>query len=102
MYYGRVLDVFYVEFIEDLEQNRQQPYLLVRIQECVTRGLDATLPESPVVKYSPMLTSDIINIGSVVAAVGRVPVNYNTWAIVDRGRNSARANFADEEGDEFD
>ena len=72
----------------------------MRVQECVTRGIDAALPESAVVKYSRMLSSEIISIGAVIAAIGRVPVNHNTWAIVDRGRNSARANFVDEEGNE--
>lgn len=74
----------------------------MRVQECNTHGLDAALPGTPVVKYRQMLSSELINIGTVVAGVGRVQVNHNTWAIVDRSRNSARANFVDEEGDEFD
>ena len=62
--------------------------------------MDAELPESPVVKDSRTLSSVIISIGAVIAAVGRVSVNHNTWAILDRGRNSACVNFVDEEGDE--
>lgn len=85
-----------------LRNDRRQPYVLVRVQECNTHGLDATLPGTPVVKYRQMLSSELINIGSVVAVVGSVQVNHDTWAIVDRSRNGVRAKFVDKKGDEFD
>ncbi|KAG9088780.1 hypothetical protein FRC06_001852 [Ceratobasidium sp. 370] len=85
IYYGRVHDIFYVEFIQDPATNTQIPYLLVRVKECNTHGLDATDPENPIVTYNRLDTPDIINLGTVHAAIGRIKIGgRNTWGIVDR------------------
>ncbi|KAG8737100.1 hypothetical protein FRC12_017271 [Ceratobasidium sp. 428] len=99
-YYGRVLDVYYLKFIEDIENNTRRPYLLVRILECQTGGRDAALPENPQVKYDRIGPASIIHIDTINAVVGRVQLNRNTWAIVDQSRHGARTQFVDEEEDD--
>ncbi|KAF8691635.1 Transposase family tnp2, partial [Rhizoctonia solani] len=103
-YYGRVLDIYYVEFIVDLgnPDNTREPYLLACVKECQTSGLDATLRGSPLVTYCRMSTPEIIHIESINAAVGRVNLGNNTWAIVDRSRNGARTQFVEENSADFD
>jgi hypothetical protein len=74
------------------------PYLLARIQECNTRGLDATRPENPIVTYNRLDSPEIIHLGTVHAVVGRIKVGgRNIWAIVDRSRG-ARTQFNNENG----
>ncbi|KAG9094667.1 hypothetical protein FS749_012062 [Ceratobasidium sp. UAMH 11750] len=98
VYYGRVRDIFYVEYIRNRAMNDRRQYLLVRVEECKTEGLDATLPENPIVTYNQLDTPEVINLGAVHAAVGRVKVGgRNTWAIVDRSRG-ARTVFNGEDG----
>lgn len=98
-HYGWVQDVFYVEYVLDQMTNERRPYLLARIRECVTRGLDATLPANPVVTYNRMDSASVIHLGTVHAAIGRVKLGNNTWAIVDRSRpGGARIQFNDENG----
>lgn len=79
----------------------RQPYLLAFIQPCDTHGLDATVMESPVVRYERMLTPHMVHLETVEAAVGRVPQG-NSWAIIDRSRSGARTQFVNEDGDDFD
>ncbi|KAG9079645.1 hypothetical protein FRC06_007605, partial [Ceratobasidium sp. 370] len=95
--YGQLQDVYYIRFIED--DGNRRPYLLARVRECKTNGLDAALPENPVVTYTQMSSPDIIHVRTIVAVVGRVQMG-NSWAIVDRSRDSARTQFVNEEGDE--
>ncbi|QRV81018.1 Transposase family tnp2 [Ceratobasidium sp. AG-Ba] len=99
IHYGQVLDVFYLEWIENLETDARKPYLLARVTECVTNGRDASLPQNPIVTYNQMKSPDIINLGTVHAAVGRtkVPGGQRTYAIVDRSRG-ARTQFLDNQG----
>ncbi|KAG9077702.1 hypothetical protein FRC06_008756 [Ceratobasidium sp. 370] len=98
IYYGHVHDVFYVQFIRDPATNTQIPYLLVRVEECNTRGLDASRPKNPIVTYNRPDTQDIINLGTVHAAIGRVKVGRrNTCGIVDRSRGVC-TQFNDDEG----
>ncbi|KAG9074820.1 hypothetical protein FRC06_010440 [Ceratobasidium sp. 370] len=94
--YGRLLDIFYVEFIDG---NVRRPYLLARVKECKTNGRDAALPENPLVSYTQLSTPDIIHANTIIGVVGRVKLG-NAWAIVDRGRHSARTQFVDDEGNE--
>ncbi|CAE6451716.1 unnamed protein product [Rhizoctonia solani] len=103
-HYGRLLDIYYVEFIVDLNDpdETREPYLLARVQECVTGGLDATLRENPLVTYTRMKTPDIIHIESINAVVGRVNIGNRTWAIIDRSRHGARTQFVEENGEMFD
>ncbi|KAG9125489.1 hypothetical protein FRC07_007396, partial [Ceratobasidium sp. 392] len=100
--YGWVLDVYYLEFIEDVENDTRRPYLLARVMECVTNGLDAALPQNPQVTYDRMRSPTIINLNTIDAAVGRVQLNRTTWAIVDRSRHGARAQFVDDNDDDDD
>ncbi|KAG9073770.1 hypothetical protein FS749_014699 [Ceratobasidium sp. UAMH 11750] len=98
IYYGCVQDVYYVKFVRDQATNTRIPYLLVRVEECETHGLDAANPETPIVTYHQLKSLDIINLGTVHAAVGRIKVGgRNTWAIVDRSRG-ARTQFNNDEG----
>ncbi|CAE6431615.1 unnamed protein product, partial [Rhizoctonia solani] len=111
-HYGRVLDIYYVEFItqkpKEATENEPavpritEPYLLVRIRECNTGGLDATDPLNRVVKYSQLNTPDIIHIDTINAVVGRMKVDNRNWAIIDRSASGARTQFVDEAGNEFD
>ncbi|QRW03146.1 Transposase family tnp2 [Ceratobasidium sp. AG-Ba] len=96
--YGRVQDIFYVEYKQNRPIEKRKPYLLALVQECNTNGLDATLPENPLVTYNRLETAHIINLGAVHAAVGRIKVGgRNTWAIVDRSRG-ARTQFNNDDG----
>ncbi|QRV84721.1 hypothetical protein RhiJN_26787 [Ceratobasidium sp. AG-Ba] len=98
IHYGRVQDIFYVEYKQTRPIEERKPYLLALVQECNTGGLDATLPENPLVTYNRLETAHIINLGTVHAAVGRVKVGgRNTWAIVDRSRG-ARTQFNNDDG----
>ncbi|CEL54837.1 hypothetical protein RSOLAG1IB_11782 [Rhizoctonia solani AG-1 IB] len=103
-HYGRVLDVYYVEFIVDPENpdETREPYILVCIKECQTGGLDATLRENPLVTYSRMSTPEMIHIESINAVVGRISIGDKKWAIVDRSQNGARTQFVEESGKDFD
>ncbi|KAL5639602.1 hypothetical protein ACGC1H_006272 [Rhizoctonia solani] len=111
-HYGRVLDIYYVEFVtrkpkEGTETEPEvpriaEPYLLVRIQECKTGGLDATDPRNRVVRYSELQTPDIIHIDTINAVVGRIKLDNRSWAIIDRSANGARTQFIDEAGNVFD
>ncbi|KAG8728070.1 hypothetical protein FRC10_005363, partial [Ceratobasidium sp. 414] len=99
IHYGRVQDVFYVEYIRDPATNTRQPYLLARVQECNTQRLDAADPENPIVTYNRLDSPEIIHLGTVHAVVGRIKVGgRNTWAIIDRSR-VARTQFNNDEGD---
>jgi hypothetical protein len=87
--------------------NERIPYLLVRVKTCNgTNGLDAALPENPLVTFRSLSTPDIIHIETVTAVVGRMPIEVNmdgrrnTWAIIDRSRSGARTQFVDDEDDE--
>ncbi|KAG9082245.1 hypothetical protein FRC07_014265 [Ceratobasidium sp. 392] len=94
VYYARVEDVYYIEFIRNQETNERVPYLLARVQDCNTpNGADASKPESPIVTYNRLKSPEIINLGAIQAAVGRIRVGGRaTWAIVDRS-NGARTQF---------
>ncbi|KAG9083543.1 hypothetical protein FRC06_004487 [Ceratobasidium sp. 370] len=98
--YSWLMNIYYVEFIENLENNVRRPYLLVRIKMC--RGmnsLDAVLPENPTVTYCSLSTPDIFHIDTVNAVVRPIPVN-NTWGIIDRSRSGARTQFVEDNGDD--
>ncbi|CAE7062528.1 unnamed protein product [Rhizoctonia solani] len=111
-YYGRVLDIYYVEFViqKPKEATERQPavpriaeqFLLVRIQECNTGGLDATKRANRVVKYTQLSTPDIIHIDTINAVIGRMKSDNRNWAILDRSASGARTQFIDEAGNEFD
>ncbi|QRW11103.1 Transposase family tnp2 [Ceratobasidium sp. AG-Ba] len=97
-YYARVLDIFYVEWIKNRAVNQREPYLLARIRDCKTNGLDAALPENPRVTYEQLDSPEVIHLGAIQYAVGRIKTNdRRTWAIIDRSRG-ARTVFNDEEG----
>ncbi|QRV83012.1 Transposase family Tnp2 protein [Ceratobasidium sp. AG-Ba] len=101
VYYGQLIDIYYVEFIEDLENDIRAPYLLVRVKLCKdTNGLDAALPETPRVEYRVLDSDELFHIETVNAVVGRVPINHNTYGIIDRSRDGARTQFRDD--DDFD
>ncbi|QRV96382.1 Transposase family Tnp2 protein [Ceratobasidium sp. AG-Ba] len=96
--YGLALDFFYVEYVRDQATNVREPYLLARVRECQTNGLDATLPENPCVEYNSMYAPELIHLQTVHGAVGRVKTGRNTWAIIDRSRG-ARTQFNNEQGE---
>ena len=83
---------------------KAEPYLLARISECETGGLDAADPRNRVVVYSEMRTPDIIHINTISAVVGRMSLDDadRRWAIIDRSASGARTQFVDEAGNEFD
>ncbi|KAG9126908.1 hypothetical protein FRC07_001453 [Ceratobasidium sp. 392] len=98
VYYARVLDVYYVEYIRDHEANTRGKYLLAMVQDCNTEGVDAAKPENPIVTYNRLDSAELIHLGAVHAAVGRIRVGGRaTWAIVDRTRG-ARTQFNDDAG----
>ncbi|KAB5587614.1 hypothetical protein CTheo_8947 [Ceratobasidium theobromae] len=102
--YGQVLDIYYVEFVVDPANpdDTREPYLLVRVKECQTGGFDAALPKNPLVTYRRIGTPDIIHIESINAVIGRISLDNNTWAIIDRSRNGARTQFVQDDGEDFD
>ncbi|QRW02701.1 Transposase family tnp2 [Ceratobasidium sp. AG-Ba] len=97
--YGQLLDIYYLEFIEDLDENIRQPYLLARVRTCKTNGRDAALAENPSVTYTEITTPDIIHINTITHVVGRVQTDARTWAIIDRSWNGMRTQFVDGNGD---
>ncbi|KAF8752833.1 Transposase family tnp2 [Rhizoctonia solani] len=108
--YGRLLDIYYVEFVEQFGQKATTnqpaiprkilPYLLARVEECQTDGRDAADPRVDKVEYKKKLTPDIIPAGAITAVIGRVELGKNHWAIVDRSSSGARVQFVDDEGNE--
>ncbi|KAG9074683.1 hypothetical protein FS749_013732 [Ceratobasidium sp. UAMH 11750] len=102
--YGRLMNIYYVEFTEDLENNVRKPYLLARVKLCRgTNGLDAALPENPSVTYRSLSTPDMFHINTVDGAVGRIALDRNEWGIIDRSRSVARTQFVDDDnGDDDD
>ncbi|KAG9094333.1 hypothetical protein FRC07_011322 [Ceratobasidium sp. 392] len=99
IYYARVEKVYYIEFIRNQETNERVPYLLALVQDCNTpNGVDASKPEHPIVTYNQLKSPEIIDLGAIQAAIGRVRVGgRNTWAIIDRS-NGARTQFNDPAG----
>lgn len=95
--YGRLLDIYYVQLRED--DDTLTSYLLARVAQCETGGLDAASPENPMVTYreGDVKSPDIIHVNTIVALVGRIQMG-NTWAIVDRSRGNARPQFLDDGG----
>lgn len=82
--------------------NVRVPYLLARVKECQTDGLDAALPQNPLVIYRRTRTPDIIHLDAITYVVGRVEIVHNTWAIIDRSTNGARTQFVDPHGEPED
>ncbi|CUA71179.1 hypothetical protein RSOLAG22IIIB_09405 [Rhizoctonia solani] len=100
--YGRLLDIYYVEFITDVVNDVRAPYLLARVKDCQTDGLDAALPENPLVIYQRIRSPEIIHLDAITYVVGRVEIAHNTWAIIDRSTNGARTQFVDPNGEPED
>ncbi|KAG9082090.1 hypothetical protein FRC07_014308, partial [Ceratobasidium sp. 392] len=68
------------------------------VQDCNTEGLDASKPEHPIVTYNRLETPELIHLGVVQAAVGRIRAGGRaTWGIIDRTRG-ARTQFNDDAG----
>jgi hypothetical protein len=81
----------------------REPYLVVRIKSCQgTDGLDASLPENPLVTYQGLSTPDIFHLNTIDAVVGRIEVSNNRWAIIDCSRNGARTQFVNDDDDDDD
>ncbi|QRW26662.1 Transposase family Tnp2 protein [Rhizoctonia solani] len=95
--YGRLHDIYYVEYIEPGDGKRE-PYLLARVTECVTGGIDASRRGTPLVTYNQELDPSIIHLKTIVAVIGRVHLGGKEWAIVDRSRDGARTQFLDVDG----
>ncbi|QRV78025.1 Transposase family tnp2 [Ceratobasidium sp. AG-Ba] len=95
VFYGRLINIYRVEFIEDVENNVREPFLLARIKICKdTNGVDAALPGNTV-EYRSLDTDELLHIELINAVVGRVPLNRNTWGIIDTSRDGARTQFRD-------
>ncbi|CAE6497313.1 unnamed protein product [Rhizoctonia solani] len=95
--YGRLHNIYYVEYIEPGDGKRE-PYLLARVTECVTGGIDASRRGTPLVTYNQELDPSIIHLKTIVAVIGRVHLGGKEWAIVDRSRDGARTQFLDGDG----
>ncbi|GAB1527436.1 hypothetical protein RhiTH_010611 [Rhizoctonia solani] len=95
--YGRLLDIYYVEYIKP-DDGAHVPYLLARVTECVTGGVDAARRGTPLVRYNRELRPRIIHIETIVAVIGRVHLGDKEWAIIDRSRDGARTQFLDDDG----
>ncbi|KAG8689710.1 hypothetical protein FRC09_012286 [Ceratobasidium sp. 395] len=101
-HYGQVVGIYYVEFTFPGTEEKAG-YILLRVKECNTQGLDAAKPEHGVVEYTTLSMPDVINAMTASACVGRVEVKDRTWAIIDRSSTTARTQFLDPEGEvEFD
>ncbi|QRW07796.1 hypothetical protein RhiLY_06795 [Ceratobasidium sp. AG-Ba] len=95
VFYGRLINIYRVEFIEDVENNVREPFLLARIKICKdTNGVDAALPGNTV-EYRSLDTDELFHIELINAVVGRVPLNRNTWGIIDTSRDGVRTQFRD-------
>ncbi|CAE7090773.1 unnamed protein product [Rhizoctonia solani] len=94
--YGRLLDIYYVEFMES--QEKRIPYLLARVEECDTGGRDAARRGTPLVTYKRVFAPILVHIDTIYAVVGRVSLGRNEWAMLDRSRDGVRTQFLDEAG----
>ncbi|KAG8696562.1 hypothetical protein FRC09_008384 [Ceratobasidium sp. 395] len=91
-FYGRLIDIFHVLWIE--ERTR---HILAGIQMCDTR---AALPENDRVTFNMNQlrgNSELVDIKTIIAAVGRAHIGGNNWAIIDHDRESVRAQLVDED-----
>ncbi|KAG9122954.1 hypothetical protein FRC07_000429 [Ceratobasidium sp. 392] len=91
-FYGRLIDIFHVLWIE-----KHTRHILAGIRMC---GTLATLPEDSRVTFNMdrlRENPELADIKTIVAAVGRVHIGGNVWAIVDRSRESVRAPRVDED-----
>ncbi|KAF8692451.1 Transposase family tnp2, partial [Rhizoctonia solani] len=77
-------------------QKQRKLFLLAFIEPCNTRGLDATKPNTPVVKYKDMLTPHMVHINTIEAVVGQV-LQGDLWAIVDCSQKGAWIVFIDKD-----
>ncbi|KAG8709425.1 hypothetical protein FRC11_005568 [Ceratobasidium sp. 423] len=102
VYYGQLLDIFYIEFITNVENDVREPFLLARVRECRTGGLDAALLENPLVVYKRTSNLYIIHLDAITYVVGRVKLAHSTWAIVDRSSSGARTQFVNANGEPED
>lgn len=88
-------------YLHNLSDHTRMRYLLARVQPCDTRGVDAALPQNPLVKYSRMLSPYLIHAQTIDAVIGRIRLD-NSWAIIDRSRSGARTQFINDEGNDID
>ncbi|KAG8697754.1 hypothetical protein FRC11_014863 [Ceratobasidium sp. 423] len=102
VYYGQLLNIYYIEFITDIENDVREPFLLARVRECQTGGLDAARPENPLVTYRRTSRPYIIHLDTITYVIGRVEIAHKTWAIIDRSTSGARTQFLDANGEPED
>ncbi|QRV80622.1 Transposase family Tnp2 protein [Ceratobasidium sp. AG-Ba] len=103
VYYGRLINIYYIEFIEDIENDIRKPFILARVELCKdTNGVDATDPETPSVTYRKLDSDDLFHIATIEAVIGRINMGNNEWGIIDCSRDGARTDFRDEEGEDPD
>ncbi|KAG8749984.1 hypothetical protein FRC11_010871, partial [Ceratobasidium sp. 423] len=102
VYYGQLLNIYYIEFITDIENDVHKPFLLARVRECQTGGLDVARPENPLVTYRQTSRPYIIHLDTITYVIGRVQITYKTWAIIDRSTSGARTQFVDANGEPED
>jgi hypothetical protein len=88
-------------YLRNSSDNTREPYLLALIKPCETAGLDAALPENPLVRYTRTLGPHMVHMQTINSVIGRIQLD-NGWAIIDWSRSGACTQFIDNVGNDFD
>ncbi|KAJ7150000.1 hypothetical protein C8R43DRAFT_1088094 [Mycena crocata] len=99
-FYGQLTHIYQVHFSSpcpQLEINEPMTYIFGAIRACSLEADDPQLQKLDIHTYSRYGALDV-DITSVQALVGRVPVKENKWAVIDCSGALARAHWADDDG----
>ncbi|KAJ7138713.1 hypothetical protein C8R43DRAFT_893149 [Mycena crocata] len=100
-FYGQLTHIYQVHFsmpCPQLEIDEPTTYIFGAIWACSLEADDPQLQKLDIHTYSRYGAIDVIDITSVQALVGRVPVKDNEWVVIDRSGALAHAHWADDDG----
>ncbi|KAJ7310835.1 hypothetical protein DFH08DRAFT_455990 [Mycena albidolilacea] len=103
-FYGQLTHIYRVHFpspVPDLAIDEPTTYIFAAVQACNLKPDDTLLHGLDIHFYSGHGHLDVVDITSLQALVGWVPVQSSEWAVVDRSGVLARAQWLgeDENGD---
>ena len=98
-YYGHLQHIFVVSLPSDAHLSITEPtvHILTSIRTC---KMEHSNPVLDIHYYSKLGGLDILDITCIQCVVGHIPCANNSWAIIDRSGDLARAFYVPETGDE--
>ena len=98
-FYGQLQHIFVVSLPSDARLSITEPaiHILASIRTC---KVERSNPVLDIHYYSKLGGLDILDITCIQCVVGRIPCANNSWAIIDRSGDLARAFYVPETGDE--